>query len=255
MYPSDLQTRIAESSRVVGFTGAGISTESGISDYRGDGGVWTKYRVVALQEFLATDSARREYWERKTALWPSIRDAEPNAGHYAFAALHQQGRLAGLITQNIDDLHRKAGVPGDKIIELHGNTTRTACLQCKHTTPTQDGMDEFVRTGEPPTCAKCGGWMKPATISFGQSMPEAEVEAAVRLCGNADVFVAAGSSLAVQPAASLPVLAKQNGALLIIVNRNETALDGVADAVVRGETGAILPELFSVAPNTSDDRL
>ncbi len=247
----DLKKRIAASSRIVGFTGAGISTESGIADYRGDGGVWTRYRVVTLQEFLASDDGRCEYWRRKAALWPSIRDAEPNAGHRAFALLHEQGKLAGLITQNIDDLHRKAGVPSDKIIELHGNTTRTACLECSDTIPTQDVMDRFERTGEPPACAKCGGWLKPATISFGQSMPEAEMEAAIRSCDNADVFVAAGSSLAVQPAASLPVFAKQSGAFLVIVNRNETALDEIADSVVRGETGRVLPELFSLRPDSA----
>ncbi len=248
---AELKERIAKSSRVVGFTGAGISTESGISDYCGDGGVWTRYRVVTLQEFLATSGGRCEYWRRKAALWPSIRDAQPNDGHCAFAALHRQGRLAGLITQNIDDLHRKAGVPPDKIIELHGNTTRTACLECGDSVPTQEAVNEFERTQEPPKCARCGGWMKPATISFGQSMPEAEMRTAAELCKNADLFIAAGSSLAVQPAASLPVLAKRNGAFLIIINRNETALDDIADALLRGETGRILPELCSAPPGTN----
>jgi NAD-dependent deacetylase len=241
----DIKQRITAATRIVGFTGAGISTESGISDYRGSGGVWTRYRVVTIQEFLSSDAGRKEYWQRKADLWPAIRDAEPNEGHGAFADLHRQGKLRGLITQNVDGLHQKAGVPRDKVIELHGNTLRTACLDCGYSIPTQDAMADFAATGEPPTCAKCDGWLKPATISFGQAMPEVELQRAADLCRDADVFLAAGSSLAVQPAASLPVLAKQNGALLIIINRNETALDHVADVLLRGETGQILPELCS----------
>ncbi len=245
MQLSDLKQRISKSTRIVGFTGAGISTESGISDYRGSGGVWTRYRVVTIQEFLASNSARKEYWQRKTDLWPSIRDAEPNDGHNAFAELYRRGKLLGLITQNIDGLHQKAGVPDDKVIELHGNTISTACLDCGHSISTQTAMDQFERTVEPPICAKCGGWMKPTTISFGQSMPETEMKAAASLCAGADVFIAAGSSLAVQPAAGLPVLAKQNGALLVIINRNETAVDDIADVLLRGEIGRLLPGLCS----------
>jgi NAD-dependent deacetylase len=245
MQLSDLKQRISESTRIVGFTGAGISTESGISDYRGSGGVWTRYRVVTIQEFLASNSARKEYWQRKADLWPSIRDAEPNDGHNAFGELHRRGKLLGLVTQNVDGLHQKAGVPGDKVIELHGNTMSTACLDCGHSISTQEAMDQFERTGEPPKCAKCGGWMKPATISFGQSMPETEMKAAASVCAGADVFIAAGSSLAVQPAAGLPVLAKQNGALLVIINRNETALDDIADVLLQGETGQLLPSFCS----------
>ena len=241
----DLKRRIGESARIVGFTGAGISTESGISDYRGSGGIWTRYRVVTFQEFLTSDSARNEYWLRKADVWPSIRDAEPNAGHKTFTELYRQGKLLGVITQNIDCLHQRAGLPEMKVIELHGNGRSTACLNCHWTIPTQDAMDVFEKTGQPPKCKRCSGWMKPETVSFGQSMPELEMTVAANLSTEADVFIAAGSSLAVHPAASLPVLAKQNGALLVIINRNETALDNVADVVLQGETGQILNDLCS----------
>lgn len=241
----DLKQRISEASRIVGFTGAGISTESGISDYRGAGGIWTQYRVVTIQEFLASDEGRVEYWRRKSDSWPSIRDSVPNEGHRAFGELHRQGKLLGLITQNVDGLHRKAGVPDTKIIELHGCTLSTACLDCGHCIPTEVAMAEFEAAHRPPECVECGGWMKPATVSFGQSMPETAMQEAARISAEADIFIAAGSSLAVQPAASLPVVAKQNGALLVVINRNETALDGMADVLLHGETGKILPDLAS----------
>lgn len=239
----NLKTRIANSTSIVGFTGAGISTESGIPDYRGSGGIWTQYRVVTIQEFLASDDGRREYWRRKASLWPSARDARPNDGHRAFTQLHKQRKLLRLITQNIDGLHQKAGLPDDKIIELHGNGLTTGCLDCDYSIPTGEAMNQFEKTGEPPDCPDCGGWLKPKTISFGQSMPPKEMQEAADVCARADVFIAAGSSLAVQPAAGLPALAKKHGALLVIINRNETALDDLADVLLHGETGEILPEL------------
>lgn len=240
---ADLKTRIAQSTSIVGFTGAGISTESGIPDYRGAGGIWTQYRVVTIQEFLASQEGRKEYWLRKAALWPLARDAQPNNAHQALTRLHNQGKLLRLITQNIDGLHQKAGMPDEAIIELHGNGLTTGCLDCDYTIPTGEAMDQFENTGEPPPCPNCGGWLKPKTISFGQSMPQKEMKEAADVCARADVFIAAGSSLAVQPAASFPVLAKEHGALLVIINRNETALDDLADVLLRGETGEILPKL------------
>ncbi len=244
MKPVDLRTRIAASSSIVGFTGAGISTESGIPDYRGAGGIWTQYRVVTIQEFLASQDSRREYWQRKADLWPSVRDAQPNNAHQAFARLHGRGKLLRLITQNIDGLHQKAGIPDKAIIELHGNGLTTGCLDCDYTIPTGEAVDQFENTGEPPQCPNCGGWLKPKTISFGQSMPQKEMKEAADICAKADIFIAAGSSLAVQPAASFPILAKENGALLVIINRNETALDDFADVLLRGETGEVLPEIY-----------
>ena len=239
----ELKTIIEKSERIVGFTGAGISTESGIADYRGHGGVWTQYRVVTLQEFLVSNEGRCEYWQRKADLWDSIRNAQPNTGHMAFARLNESGKLLGLITQNIDGLHKKAGLPDDKIVKLHGDTTITSCLECKHTITTDQAVAEFRLSGAP-VCQECGGWMKPATISFGQSMPEAEMARASQLCLDADIFIAAGSSLAVQPAANFPVIAKQNGATLIIINRNETALDNLADILIHDEIDNVLPKLF-----------
>jgi len=240
----DLRKRIAESKLVVGFTGAGISTESGIPDYRGDGGIWTQYRVVTIQEFLASDEGRREYWKRKEALWDDAHGAEPNEGHMTFARLHERDNLLGLITQNIDGLHQKAGVPDSRMVELHGTGLRCTCLDCGFPSPTEDTMAEWKESGEPPECPECGGWMKPATISFGQSLNEVDLQKAADLCGKADVFIAVGSSLTVQPAASFPVLARRNGALLAIVNRNETALDDLADVLLQGEIGSILPSLI-----------
>ncbi len=237
---ADLKTRIAASTSIVGFTGAGISTESGIPDYRGTGGIWTQYRVVTIQEFLASEDGRKEYWQRKVDLWPSVRDAQPNSAHQAFTQLHKQEKLLRLITQNLDGLHQKAGLPDDKIIELHGNGLTTGCLNCDHCIPTREAVEAFQGTGDPPQCPNCDGWLKPRTISFGQSMPQKEMNEAADICAKADIFIAAGSSLAVQPAASFPVLAKQHGALLVIINRNETALDDLADVLLRGEAGEVL---------------
>lgn len=239
----DLKARIAESNAIVGFTGAGISTESGIPDYRGDGGIWTQYRVVTIQEFLGSHEGRVEYWRRKAALWPSARDAQPNDGHRAFAEFHERGKLLRLITQNIDGLHQKAGLPDEAVIELHGNGMVSGCLDCSYSIPTGEAMEQFESNGDPPQCPDCDGWLKPKTISFGQAMPQEEMAEATAVCAQADIFIAAGSSLAVHPAASLPVLAKEHGALLVIINRNETALDDLADILLRGETGEILPGL------------
>jgi NAD-dependent deacetylase len=239
----ELRKRIADSKLVIGFTGAGISTESGIPDYRGDGGIWTQYRVVTIQEFLASDEGRREYWKRKEALWDDARGAAPNDGHRAFARLHERGNLLGLITQNIDGLHQKAGVPDDSIVELHGTGLRCTCLDCGYPAPTEETMAEWKDSGEPPKCPECGGWMKPATVSFGQNLNPADLQRAAELCAQAEVLIAAGSSLTVQPAAGFPALARRNGAFLVIINRNETALDDMADVLLRGETGKILPGL------------
>ena len=240
---ADLKTRIAASTAIVGFTGAGISTESGIPDYRGTGGIWTQYRVVTIQEFLASEEGRKEYWRRKSELWSSIHDAQPNSAHQAFTQLNNQGKLLRLITQNIDGLHQKAGLPADKIIELHGSSITTGCLECDYCIPTEKAVEAFQGTGDPPHCPNCDGWLKPKTISFGQSMPQKEMNEAADVCAKAEIFIVVGSSLAVQPAASLPVLAKEQGALLVIVNRNETVLDNMADVLLHGEAGEVMAEL------------
>jgi NAD-dependent deacetylase len=235
---------IARADHVVGFTGAGISTESGIPDFRSPGGVWATNRTVDYAEFLSSRAGRIEYWRQKALSWPAMRDAAPNAGHRAFVELERRGQLAAMITQNIDGLHQRAGQSPDLVIELHGTMTHALCLSCGDRVE----MDEAVRRVESgdlaPECEKCGGLLKPATVSFGQAMPELAMRRAIQACQGCDVFLAVGSSLVVHPAASLPLLAKQSGAALVIVNRTPTPLDDVADLVVREEIGQALPRLI-----------
>ena len=234
---------VAGASRVVGFTGAGISTESGVPDFRSPGGVWSENRIVDFQEFVSSDAGRVEYWRQKALSWPAMRDAQPNAGHLAFVELHRQGRLDALVTQNIERLHQRSGLPGEKVLELHGTTTEAACLDCAGRISSDEACRRVEAGERAPRCRECGGFLKPATISFGQAMPHDVVTAAVVAAEACDLLLAVGSSLVVEPAASIPRVARQAGARLIIVNRDPTPLDGIADAVVRGEIGAVLPEL------------
>ena len=234
---------IAGAARIVGFTGAGISTESGVPDFRSPNGVWARNRIVDFQEFVSSEAGRVEYWRQKAAAWPAMRDARPNAGHLAFVELHRQGRLEALITQNIERLHQRSGVPADKVLELHGTTTEAVCLTCGHRITSDEACRRIAGGERAPRCRPCGGLLKPATVSFGQALPRdvlARAQTAVETC---DLLLAVGSSLVVEPAASLPRAAGRTGARLIIVNRDPTPLDGMADAVVRGEIGAVLPAL------------
>ena len=234
---------IAGASRIVGFTGAGISTESGVPDFRSPNGVWARNRIVDFQEFVSSEAGRIEYWRQKAAAWPAMRDARPNAGHHAFVELHRQGRLEALITQNIERLHQRSGVPAGKVLELHGTTTEAVCLTCGDRIASDEACRRIAGGERAPRCRPCGGLLKPATISFGQALPRdvlARAQTAVETC---DLLLAVGSSLVVEPAASLPRAAGRAGARLIIVNRDPTPLDGMADAVVRGEIGAVLPAL------------
>ncbi len=237
---------IGESRSVTGFTGAGISTESGIPDFRSPNGVWARNRTVYFQEFLDNEADRIEYWRQKVESWPAIRDAAPNAGHLAFAELARQGKLLAMITQNIDGLHQRSGLDSELILELHGTTAEAACLGCGRRIPMDEAV-ERVGKGEPaPRCTHCAGLLKPATVSFGQSLPLEVLDRSQRAARSCEVFLAVGSSLVVEPAASLPLLAKQSGARLIILNRTETPLDSIADLVIRDEIGHTLPQL--VAP-------
>ena len=234
---------IAGASRIVGFTGAGISTESGVPDFRSPNGVWARNRIVDFQEFVSSEAGRIEYWRQKAAAWPAMRDARPNAGHHVFVELHRQGRLEALITQNIERLHQRSGVPAGKVLELHGTTTEAVCLTCGDRITSDEACRRIAGGERAPRCRPCGGLLKPATISFGQALPHdvlARAQTAVETC---DLLLAVGSSLVVEPAASLPRAAGRAGARLIIVNRDPTPLDGMADAVVRGEIGAVLPVL------------
>ena len=234
---------IAQSRRIVGFTGAGISTESGIPDFRSPNGVWARNRTVYFQEFLSHREDRIEYWRQKAESWPAMRDAVPNAGHRAFVALEKQGKLRAMITQNIDGLHQRAGQDPALVVELHGTTVEAACLSCGKRMPMDETVARVAAGDLAPEC-KCGGYLKPATISFGQAMPEKEMIRATAAAADCEVFLAVGSSLVVHPAAGLPALAKQRGARLIIINRTATPLDDVADLVLNEEIGAVLPKLI-----------
>lgn len=243
---SEAHELIFSANRIVGFTGAGISTESGIPDFRSPGGVWANNRIVEYQEFISSREGRIEAWRQKVIAWPEMRDAKPNAGHLAFVELEKRGQLIAMITQNIDGLHQRAGHDPANLIELHGTMMHAVCLSCGATI----SMDEAVARVEAgelaPECEKCGGYLKTATVSFGQSMPEREMNRAYDAVENCDVFIVAGSSLVVYPAASFPALAKQNGAKLIIINRTETPLDEYADFVARDAIGKALPKLVGM---------
>jgi NAD-dependent deacetylase len=242
---------IARARRIVGFTGAGISTESGIPDFRSPGGVWANNRIIEYQEFISSRAGRIEAWRQKVLAWPEMRDAQPNAGHYAFVELEKRGQLIAMITQNIDGLHQRAGHDPNNVIELHGTMTHAVCLSCGMQIPMDEAVAR-VEAGElAPECDHCGGYLKTATVSFGQSMPQREMQRAYDAAENCEVFIVAGSSLVVYPAASLPKLAKQNGAKLIIVNRTETPLDEYADLVVNEAIGKALPKLVGMRNPTS----
>ena len=234
---------------VVFFTGAGISTESGVPDFRSPGGIWTRYRPVYFDEFLAGEEARIRYWKMKKETHGLYKDVSPNIGHYSIRKFEERGQLLGLITQNVDGLHGLAGVSPEKIVELHGTDRKVTCL---------DSGEEFVpepiyeRLREdifPSPCGKCGGLLKPATISFGQPMPVEAMRRAQRLCEEAEIFVVVGSSLVVHPAASLPAIAKQSGALLAIINRDATPLDFLADFNHRGAIGEFFRTLQPLLTN------
>ncbi len=233
------------SSRGAVFTGAGISTESGIPDFRGPGGIWTTYRPIDFREFLASEDARREYWRRKFATHETVVQAKPNQGHQAIAELFEQGKASAVITQNIDGLHQASGVPTDRVIELHGNTTYAHCLDCGKEYDLEPIRQAFLEHETLPDCGLCGGVVKTATISFGQSMPETEMQRATEETLACDLFLAIGSSLTVYPAAGFPALAKQNGAKLVIINRERTGLDDLADLVIHAEIGPTLSAAVS----------
>ena len=240
---AEVRKWVADSARIVGFTGAGISTESGIPDFRSPNGVWAKNRIVDYQSFLESEDERVEYWRQKVAAWPEMRAARPNAGHHAFVELHKRGKLVALVTQNIERLHQDSGLPAELVFELHGTTTEAVCLSCGDRI-TSDEACRRVEAGErAPRCRLCGGLLKPATISFGQAMPLDVLDLAKDAAENCDLMLAVGSSLVVEPAASIPLLAKHAGAKLVIVNRESTRLDRIADAVLNGEIGTILPEI------------
>jgi len=231
---------LAESRRAVVFTGAGISTESGIPDFRGPGGLWTRLKPIDFQEFLASEEARQRSWRQWFDRGGTMREAKPNSGHLAVAQLVADGSVAAVITQNVDNLHQDSGVPAAQVIELHGNATYAKCLDCGAIRGMADIEREFRDSGGVGPCARCGGIVKSATISFGQMMPEEPMQRAQEETLACDLFIVLGSSLTVYPAAGFPHLARRNGAALVIVNQQPTDLDGTADLVIHAGIGATL---------------
>ncbi len=241
----DLKTMIEDSRDVVFFTGAGISTESGIPDFRSPGGIWTKMAPIQFQDFLNSEKMRREYWHRKFATDKTLRTAKPNEGHYAIERLISSGKASVVITQNIDNLHQDSGVPEEKVIELHGNGTFASCLTCSTRYDLENIKQSFLGNDQLPICKFCGGLIKTATISFGQAMPLEPVQQAESAASHCDLFICIGSSLVVHPAAQIPLIAKENRATLVILNRETTALDEYADLIINDEIGKILPAVIA----------
>ena len=241
-----LRDAIGSAKSIVAFTGAGISTESGIPDFRSPGGIWTKYKPIYYDDFMSSEEMRRESWRRKFATDETMLAAEPNAGHRALAKLIEQGRMSAIITQNVDGLHQRSGVPDSKVIELHGNTTYASCLDCGHRHELEPIRKAFLGSGKLPLCAKCDGIVKTATISFGQAMPEIQMARAQDVTMACDLFIVLGSSLVVYPAAGFPRIAKRKGAKLIILNRDPTDQDDDADLVIHGEIGPTMSKAVGV---------
>jgi NAD-dependent deacetylase len=225
---------------VLPFTGAGISTECGIPDFRSPGGLWTKNQPIPFDSFLASQEMRDEAWRRRFALEENFSAARPGRGHLALASLYRSRKAPAVITQNIDNLHQSSGFAADDVIELHGNTTYAHCLDCARRYELAWVKQRFEADGRAPGCTECQGFIKTATVSFGQSMPLAAMRRSEELTAACDLFMAIGSSLVVWPAAGFPLMAKRNGARLVIINREPTEFDELADLVVRADIGAVL---------------
>ena len=241
-----LRTLVEESRVIVPFTGAGISTECGIPDFRSPGGIWTKMRPIDFSDFLASQDARDESWRRRFAMEESFGGAKPGRGHQALASLYRAGKSPGVVTQNIDNLHQDSGIAPEHVVELHGNTTYATCLDCATRYELPWVRQFFDASGRAPSCPSCSGHIKTATISFGQAMPEAEMERAHEATLAADLFIVLGSSLVVYPAAGFPILAKRNGARLVIINREPTEQDEFADLVINAEIGSTMSRAIGV---------
>jgi NAD-dependent deacetylase len=237
----DAARHIGSARELVVLTGAGISTESGIPDFRSPGGIWSRYdpNEFTFQRFCASAETRRRYWEMGATLYPLLKDAVPNRAHRVLAALERRGGLRRIVTQNIDGLHQRAGSNAERVIEIHGTALAVACLACGARQDRDPVQARFAAGELDPRCA-CGGMLKPATISFGQAMPERETALAFADAAAADVFLVVGSSLVVYPAASLPAAALEHGATLIIVNREPTPYDVGATVTLRGGAGDVL---------------
>jgi NAD-dependent deacetylase len=231
---------IAAASAIVPFTGAGISTECGIPDFRSPGGLWTRNRPIPFDEFVANQEARDEAWRRRFAMEPTFAAARPGRGHRALASLYRAGKIPAVITQNIDNLHQVSGLAADHVVELHGNTTYARCIGCGQAYDLAWVKRRFDEVGGAPDCSVCDEPVKTATISFGQAMPEDAMRRAAELAQSCDLFIAIGSSLVVWPAAGFPLMAKKSGAKLVIINNEATDQDDIADLVIRHDIGETL---------------
>jgi NAD-dependent deacetylase len=235
-----LRNLVDDASVIVPFTGAGISTECGIPDFRSPGGLWTKNQPIPFDAFVASQDMRDEAWRRRFAMEESFAKARPGRGHQALASFYRAGKSPALITQNIDNLHQASGIAASDIVELHGNTTYAVCLDCAKRYELSRVRYKFEASGQHAPDCDCGGYIKTATVSFGQAMPPEAMQRAEELTKSCDLFLAVGSSLVVWPAAGFPLMAKRNGAALVIVNREPTEFDDLADLVVRNDIGDAL---------------
>ena len=238
---------IIDAQKVVVFTGAGFSTESGVPDFRSPGGVWDKFdpSELNLPNFLRYEDIREKYWRMHKMMWETIREARPNSGHLAITALHQMGKLDCVITQNTDGLHQKAGVPEEKVLEIHGTMQWVDCLDCRQRYPRAYAHDKMLSGEKVPRCGSCNGLLKPATVAFGQAMPERETREAEHRSSGCDLFLSAGSSLVVYPAAQMPLIAKRSGARLVIMNLTPTPHDHYADITIAEKTGETLSQIVA----------
>ena len=239
---SIIAKKLAKGGANVVFTGAGISTESGIPDYRSQGGLWEKFTPVYFDEFMSSKQARVKYWQRKAALYYDLETARPNPAHKAVTRLFNMGLVQAVITQNIDGLHQDSGIPEDKVIELHGNTKRVRCMTCGEISTVAEAQKRIEAGDLAPQCP-CGGYLKPDTISFGQAMPQAKVRKAADLSSKCDFFMVVGSTLLVQPAALMPQYALANGAFLAILNLSQTPYDKKCHALINQKAGKALEEI------------
>ena len=242
---SHLRDLIAGARTIVPFTGAGISTECGIPDFRSPGGLWTKNRPISFEAFMASREMRNEAWRRRFVMEESFARAKPGRGHRALASLYRAGKVPALVTQNIDNLHQDSGIPPQDVVELHGNTTYAVCLECAERYELSWVKEKFQASGHHAPDCSCGGTIKTATVSFGQAMPADAMRRAEELTKSCDLFLAVGSSLVVWPAAGFPLMAKRNGAALVIINCEPTEFDEIADLVVRNDVGDALAPFIS----------
>ncbi len=246
-YIEQVADMVVGAKKVVVFTGAGFSTESNIPDFRGPQGVWSKFDPdeLNLPNFLRSEEIREKYWQVHKLFWEAVKDAQPNKGHYAVTELHNMGKLDCVITQNTDGLHQKSGTPDAKMLELHGTMHWVDCLDCHKRYPRDYAHQKMLAGEKVPRCGGCKGILKPATVAYGQSMPVRETNEAVERSSNCDLFLAAGSSLVVYPAAQMPLLANQNGAKLVIINITDTPHDSYADIVIAEKTGETMSKIVN----------